>query len=106
MVKRGDIWLVALDPTVGSEIQKTRPCLIVSPPELHDNLKLALVTPMTTGSYPMPFHVPIEFGGKRGLLVLEHTRAIDKRRLIRRLGTAPRLDVEEALARLRDFFVL
>jgi len=63
VVKRGEIWLVNLDPTVGSEIQKTRPCVVISPPEMHDYLRTALVAPMTTGSHPAPFRIPVRHGG-------------------------------------------
>ncbi len=64
VVTRGDVWLVALDPTVGSEIQKTRPCVIISPPEMHDHLRTVIVAPMTTGSRPAPFRIPISFEQK------------------------------------------
>ena len=62
-VVRGEIWLATLDPTVGSEIQKTRPCVVVSPPELHDYLRTVMVVPMTTGSQPAAFRVPVTFQG-------------------------------------------
>ena len=87
MVKRGDVWLVALDPTVGVEIQKTRPCLIVSPPEMHDHLRIVIAAPMTTGSRPAGFRVPANFKGKDGLVLLDQIRALDKQRLVKRLGS-------------------
>lgn len=87
MVKRGEVWLVALDPTVGVEIQKTRPCLIVSPPEMHDHLRIVIATPMTTGSRPAGFRVPVNFKGKDGLVLLDQIRALDKQRLVKRLGS-------------------
>ena len=71
MVTRGDIWLAALDPTLGSEIQKTRPCMVISPPEMNDHLRTAIVAPMTTGSRPAGFRVGITFQGKTGLLLLD-----------------------------------
>ncbi len=64
MVKRGEIWLVALDPTVGSEIQKTRPCVVVSPVEMHGYLKTVLVVPMTTGAQPAPYRIAVTFDKK------------------------------------------
>jgi mRNA interferase MazF len=106
MVKRGEVWLVALDPTVGVEIQKTRPCLVVSPPEIHDNLRIVLVSPMTSGSRPLPFRVPIRFQGIDGFVVLEQTRAVDKRRMLKRLGEAPATTLQETLATLSDLFAL
>src|SRR4051812_38607026 len=86
VVKRGEIWLAALDPTVGSEIQKTRPCLIVSPEEMNTHLRTAIVVPMTTGSRPAPFRVAARFKGKDGLLLSDQMRTLDKTRLVKRLG--------------------
>jgi mRNA interferase MazF len=71
LTARGDVWLAALDPTVGSEIQKTRPCVIISPPEMHDHLRTVTVAPMTTGSRSAPFRVPVTFQGKNGLILLD-----------------------------------
>lgn len=104
MVKRGDIWLASLDPTVGSEIQKTRPCVVVSPAELNENLRTTIVAPMTTGSRPAPFRIPIGFAGKRGLIVLDQIRAVDKRRLVKRLGKVPASTMADALRTLREVF--
>jgi mRNA interferase MazF len=103
-VKRGDIWLAALDPTVGAEIQKTRPCVIVSPPEIHDWLRTVLVAPMTTGSHPAPFRVPVGFGGKKGLILPEQMRALDKARLVKRMGKVNAGTLSALLSVLRDTF--
>jgi mRNA interferase MazF len=103
-VKRGDIWRATLDPTVGSEIQRTRPCVVVSPAELNDNLRTVVVALMTTGSRPAPLRVPISFAGKRGLLVLDQIRTLDKQRLVKRLGKAPARIVSDALRTLREIF--
>lgn len=86
MVKRGEIWLAALDPTVGREIQKTRPCLIISPDEMNANLRTAIVAPLTTGSHPAPFRVPLRFKGKDGLILLDQIRTLDRARLVKRMG--------------------
>lgn len=86
MVKRGEVWLVALDPTVGSEIQKTRPCVIVSPDEMNASLRTALIVPMTTGSRPAPFRVAVRFRRKDVLILPDQMRVIDLSRLITRLG--------------------
>lgn len=104
MVKRGEIWLAALDPTVGSEIRKSRPCLVVSPPEMHDYLRTVIVAPMTTGSRPAPFRVSIRFQGKSGLILLDQVRTLDKARLIKRLGTAKATTVTTVLQTLQDVF--
>ena len=104
MVKRGEVWLARLDPTEGREIQKTRPCVIVSPPEIHDHLGIVMAAPMTTGSRPAGYRIPIKFGGKDGLILLEQIRVLDKRRLIRRSGAIDREALAILLATLREMF--
>ena len=103
-VVRGEVWLAALDPTIGSEIQKMRPCLVVSPAEINDFLRTALVAPMTTGSRPAPYRIPVLFDGKGGLILLDQLRAIDRLRLIRRLGTVPHETLLRTLSTLREIF--
>jgi len=78
IVSRGDIWLINLDPTKGSEIQKTRPCVIVSPQEMHDFLRTVIIAPMTTKGRQAPYRVPITHDGKKGLVLLDQIRTIDK----------------------------
>lgn len=104
MVKRGEIWLVALDPTLGSEIQKTRPCVLISPAEMHDHLRTVIVAPMTTGSRPAPFRIPVIFKGKRGLILLDQIRTLDKIRLARRLGAVTGKTLSATLATLQEIF--
>ena len=104
MVARGDIWLAALDPTIGSEIQKIRPCMIVSPDDLNAKLRTAIVAPMTTGSRPAPFRIPIRFQDKDGLILPDQMRTIDKRRLVKRLGQADPATLGAALQVLRELF--
>jgi mRNA interferase MazF len=101
---RGEVWLAALDPTVGSEIQKARPCLIVSPPEMNDRLPVIIAAPMTTGSRPAPSRISVRFQDRSGLILLEQIRALDKRRLIRQLGTIDRDTLSATLATLREIF--
>jgi mRNA interferase MazF len=86
MIKTGEIWLAQLDPTVGSEIQKTRPCVVVSPNEMNAHLRTVLVAPMTTGSRPAAFRIAVTFQGKQGLIVLDQMRTLDRVRLIQKLG--------------------
>jgi mRNA interferase MazF len=104
MVKRGEIWLVNLDPTVGSEIQKTRPCVVISPPEMHDHLRTALIAPMTTGSHPAPFRIPVRHGGKQGLILLDQMRAVDKSRLVKRSGAIAPITLSATLSALGEIF--
>jgi mRNA interferase MazF len=103
-ITRGDVWFVALDPTVGSEIQKTRPCVVVSPPEMHDYLRTVMVAPMTTGSRRAPFRIPVSFARKNGLILLDQLRTLDRQRLVRRLGAVQPKTLQATLARLRDVF--
>ena len=101
--RRFDVFLVALDPTVGSEIQKTRPCLVVSPNELNDQIATVIVAPMSTRGRPYPSRVPCTFQGKSGQIVLDQLRTVDQSRLIRRLGRiddATRQAVLDTLAEL------
>jgi mRNA interferase MazF len=81
-----EIWLVALDPTQGAEIQKTRPCLVVSPDESNRHLRTVIVAPMTTVVRPYPTRVALTFQGKHGQVALDQLRAIDRQRLVRKLG--------------------
>jgi mRNA interferase MazF len=103
MVKRGDIWMVRLDPTVGSEIQKTRPCVVVSPDGL-THLDTFIVAPMSTGSHPTRFRPDIEFGGKRGLVLPDQIRTVARARMIRHLGTVDAETLGKLLSALRAMF--
>jgi mRNA interferase MazF len=105
MVERGEVWLVALDPTVGSEIQKTRPCVVVSPPELNEYLRTVIVAPMTTGSRPAPFRVQLTFARKRGLILLDQIRTVDKERLVKKMGAISDSALASALSTLQEIFV-
>jgi mRNA interferase MazF len=104
VVKRGEIWLVALDPTVGSEIKKSRPCLIVSPPELNLHLRTVIVAPMTSKGFSAPFRVSVTHGGTKGLIVLDQLRTVDKVRLVKRLGAVSARTLSAALAALQEVF--
>ena len=86
-VSRFEVWLVSLDPTVGSEIRKTRLCVVISPDEMNRHIRTVIVAPMTTAGKSYPTRVPVAFQGKRGSVVLDQIRTVDKRRLVKRLGT-------------------
>ena len=104
MVTRGEVWLVMLDPTVGSEIHKTRPCLIISPPEMHDYLRTVIVAPLTTGARPAPYRLAVTFQGKRGLILLDQLRTLDKVRLVKRLGNISSATLASTLKTLQSVF--
>lgn len=102
--KRGDVFLVSLDPTTGREIRKTRPCLIVSPDELNEHLSTFLVAPMTTGGHPYPFRLPCRFEKKDGFVVLDQLRTVDRVRFTKRLGRIAPATLSKALGALREMF--
>lgn len=104
MVKRGEVWLVNLDPTIGSEIRKSRPCLVVSPSEMHDHLRTVIVAPMTTKSRPAPFRVPVTHGGQKGLILLDQVRTVDKARLAKKLGAVSAKTLAHTLGTLQEVF--
>jgi mRNA interferase MazF len=104
VVKRGDIWLVSLDPTQGSEIRKTRPCVIVSPAELHDHLRTAIVAPMTSKGFPASFRIPLAHTGTKGWALLDQIRAVDKVRLIKKQGAVSPKTLLAILMSLQEIF--
>ena len=102
---RGEIWLVNLDPTVGrSEFKKTRPCVVVSPAEMHDHLRTVLVAPMTTAGREAPFRIGVTHGGRKGLILLDQVRAVDKTRLVKRLGAVSAKTLTATLRTLQEGF--
>lgn len=104
MVSRGDVWLVSLDPTVGSEIRKSRPCVVISPPELNDHLKTVIVAPMTSQGFQAPFRISLTFQGTSGLVLLDQLRTIDKSRLIKKLGRLQPKTLTTTLQKLQELF--
>jgi mRNA interferase MazF len=104
VVERFDVFLVNLDPTVGSEIKKTRPCLIVSPDEMNRHIATVIVAPMTTKGQAYPSRIACEFEGKAGHVVLDQLRTVDKRRLIRRLGQIDPQTQRTVIAKLAEMF--
>ena len=105
-VKRGDVVLVNLDPTIGKEIQKTRPCLVVSPNELNEYLRTFIVAPMTTGEHPYPFRIGCRFQGKNGYIVADQIRTIDRERVVRTLGKLSEQTVTSVLGILQEMFAV
>ena len=102
--RRGEVFLVALDPTRGSEIRKTRPCVVVSPDELNVHLRTLIVAPLTTGGQPYPFRVPCRFHGKAGYIVVDQIRTVDHERLLRRLGRLAPVTLGKTLSVLQQMF--
>ena len=103
-VNRFEVYLVSLDPTVGIEIRKTRPCLVVSPDEMNHYVRTVIVAPMTTKGRPYPTRVACRFEGKDGQIVLDQIRTVDKTRLVKRLGRISSSAQEAVLALLAEMF--
>ncbi len=103
--QRGHVYLVCLDPTVGREIRKTRPCVVISPDELNSHLETCIVAPLTTASHSYPFRVACQFQGKQGQIVLDQIRTVDRERLIRELGKLSSQALESALRILNEMFL-
>jgi len=103
--RRDEVWLIALEPTRGSEIKKARPCLVISPDEMNESLQTALVAPMTTTLRNYPTRVNMVFRGKTGQVALDQLRAIDRQRLVRRLGVITARAAREVSGVLVEMFV-
>ena len=104
MVKRFEVYPVRLDPALGSEIQKTRPCVIISPDQMNRHIQTVIVAPMTTKGKKYPTRVECEFDGKQGQIVLDQIRTVDKMRLIKKSGELDGKTQEEALRILTEMF--
>lgn len=104
VIRRFEVYLINLDPTIGSEIQKTRPCLIISPDELNNHIATVIIAPMTTKGREYPTRVNCLFEGKTGQIVLDQIRTVDKIRLVKKLGKIPAEVQEEVLTVLLEMF--
>jgi len=102
--KRFDVYLVNLDPTQGSEIQKTRPCIIISPNEMNKYLNTVIILPMTSQGKEYPTRIPCSFDGKNGLIILDQIRTTDKSRLVKKLGTIDSPTGKKVLVALKAMF--
>jgi mRNA interferase MazF len=103
-VNRFDVYLINLDPTIGSEIQKTRPCLVISPDEINQHLRTVVVAPMTTTGRPYPTRVACRFMGKQGQVALDQIRTVDRVRLVKKLGTIESQKATKVLDVLQEMF--
>jgi mRNA interferase MazF len=102
--RRGEVYLVGLEPTRGREMKKTRPCVVVSPDELNAHLRTVIVAPLTSAGTPYPFRVPCHFERTPGSIVFDQIRTVDRERLLRRVGSIPAPTLERVLAVLREMF--
>lgn len=104
VASRFDIFLIALDPTQGHEIRKTRPCVIISPDEMNSHIGTVIVAPMTTKGRAYPTRIAVTFQRKKGQIVLDQIRTVDKTRLIKRLGKLDQATARKALGVLQEMF--
>ena len=104
VVARGEVHWVRLDPTTGSEIRKTRPCLVVSPDELNRYLRTAIVAPMTTGGHAYPWRIAYRFQKRSGFVALDQLRTVDSERFVKRLGRVSPVTMKEVLQALLEMF--
>ena len=104
MVKRGEIWLINLDPMVGSEIRKTRPCVVVSPEDLNEHLRTVIVAPMTSKGFDAPFRPAVTFQGTSGSILLDQVRTVNKVRLVKKQGALTAQTRQKMLSTLQELF--
>jgi len=104
VVKRFEVYLVNLDPTLGSEIQKTRPCLVISPDEMNDHIATVIIAPMTTKGHDYPTRIHCQFEGKEGQIILDQIRTVDKIRLVKKMGKISPSTQKEVLGVLTEMF--
>ena len=105
VINQYDVYLVNLDPTVEHEIKKTRPCLIISPDEINNNISTIIIAPMTTKSHSYPTRIPVRFEGKNGWIVLDQIRTVDNIRLVKRLGQISKKEILAVKKILKEMLV-
>jgi mRNA interferase MazF len=105
VINQYEVYLVDLDPTKGHEIQKTRPCLIISPDEMNHAIGTVIIAPMTTKSHKYPTRIELEFDGKKGWIVLDQIRTVDKSRLIKKAGKIQRKEIVKVKVALKEMLI-
>ncbi|MEK6656226.1 MAG: type II toxin-antitoxin system PemK/MazF family toxin [Nitrospirota bacterium] len=104
-IKQYEVFLIALDPTIGHELQKTRPCVVISPDEMNRNIQTVIIAPMTTKSHDYPTRVKLTFQGKNGWIVLDQIRAVDRKRLVKKWGKINEITIRKIKAVIREMLV-
>lgn len=105
VISQYDVYLVNLDPTVGHEIKKARPCLVISPDEMNNNISTVIIAPMTTKSHSYPTRIPVKFEGKNGWIVLDQIRTVDNIRLVKKLGQISKKEILAVKKILKEMLV-
>lgn len=106
VAKRFEVYLINLDPTIGHEIKKTRPCVIISPDEMNQYISTVIVAPMTTKGRKYPTRISCSFQGKQGQIILDQIRTVDKKRLVKKLGMISKASQEKTLQILQEMFAV
>ncbi|MBI3584630.1 MAG: type II toxin-antitoxin system PemK/MazF family toxin [Nitrospinae bacterium] len=104
-IEQYEVFLINIDPTIGHEIKKTRPCVVISPDEMNLNIQTVIIAPMTTKSHDYPTRVKVKFQSKSGWIVLDQIRTVDKRRLVKRLGCITRSEIEKVKYVIKEMLV-
>ncbi|QEE16983.2 type II toxin-antitoxin system PemK/MazF family toxin [Promethearchaeum syntrophicum] len=104
-MKQYSVYLLNLDPTVGHEIKKTRPCVVISPDEMNKHLKTIIIAPMTTKSQDYPTRIKIKFAGKMGWLVVDQIRTVDRIRFVKKMGTISSSSIKELKKKVQEMLV-
>lgn len=105
VINQYDVFLINLDPTIGHEIKKTRPCLVISPNEMNHTIRTVIIAPMTTKSRAYPTRIPVQFEGKTGWIVLDQIRTVDSLRLIKKLGSITKKEMVQVKAVIKEMLV-
>lgn len=105
VIKQYDIFLISLDPAIGREIKKSRPCVIISPEEMNTHIGTVIIAPMTTKSHPYPTRIPVKLANKNGWIALDQIRTIDKERIIKKLGNANPNTIKNIKSVLQEMLV-
>lgn len=105
VIRQYEVHLISLDPTIGHEIKKARPCVIISPDEMNKNISTAIIAPMTTQSRFYPTRIPLKFAGKRAWIVLDQLRTVDRERLIKKLGKIDQKAINQIKSIIKEMLV-
>jgi mRNA interferase MazF len=105
VIRQYEVYLITLDPTVGHEIKKARPCLIISPDEMNKNISTVIIAPMTTQSRFYPTRIPLKFTGKEAWIVLDQLRTVDRKRLIKKLGEIDQKNINQVKSTIKEMLV-
>lgn len=105
VINQYDVLLINLDPTIGHEIKKVRPCLVISPNEMNESIQTVIIAPMTTKSHKYPTRIQVDFENKEGWIVIDQIRTVDRKRLIKRLGKIKKKEIEEVKNALKEMLV-